>query len=216
MKSKLLLLLLCFYFAGLKAQTDSTVTFDQLQVPSSPAFTILGISPNNIERPKNPTDFAFSLGNATSGFTAIPKDYAVEFAPFWIFGKKKATFREFISNTPKNNMAQTFTVSIATTTAKTQIDSSQIRKAGVGLKLSVFRGQPRDEFKKWNDSVSFYLGKASEIMGKKLSDLVSISDKKIRQFRDSAEKARTMNNTLELIRWSDSVRKRSEELIALV
>ncbi len=161
--------LLIFYWATAFAQKDS-VTLDQLQVPTSPAFNVLGISPNSIERPKNPTDFALALGNATSGFTTIPKDYAIEIAPYWVFGKKQATFKDFKANLPGKNILQTGTFSIATTSAKSLVDSSEFRKMGLAIKFSIFRGHMGSQFEKWNDTVTYFLNRVSEISGQTLAD----------------------------------------------
>ena len=182
MKKLIFFIYLVMLYNLMYAQKDTSVTvsLDQLQVPSSPAFNILGISPNNIERPKNPTDFAFSLGNATSGFSTIPKDYAIEFAPFWIFKKKKPNFVDFFSNkSVGNNIMQTATISAATTVAKSQIDSSEFRKVGLALKFSIFRGNLSDDFKVWRDSISSYLDTISRIKGRMNADIIMDNSKEL-------------------------------------
>jgi hypothetical protein len=154
------------------AQTSSRdTTIDQLQVPSSPAFNLLGISPESIERPKNPTDFAVALGNATSGFTGIPKDFAMELAPGWVFGKKRITFEDFKSNKIGKNIVQTSLISIGTTIAKSQIDSTSFRKIAVAYKVSLFRGYLGSDFQKWGDSISALLKEVSNTSSIELSRL---------------------------------------------
>src|SRR5687767_199710 len=147
MQSKILILFLMFVSFKVAGQSDTTVTLNQLQVPSTPALNMLGIAPNNIERPKNPTDFALALGNATSGFTSFPKDYAIELAPHWVFNKQKGTYSDFIKH--KNigtNILQTATLSAATTTAKFNFDSTEFRQIAFALKFSLFRGHVGREF----------------------------------------------------------------------
>ena len=152
-------LLALFIIPKASAQTDSTVTIDQLQTPSSPAFNMLGINPEDIERPKNPTDFALSLANATQNFSLIPKSYAVEFAPYWVFGGKKSSFKDFISNDNiGRNILQTMTISAATTTKTSAIDTAmQYNQVAVAIKFSILRGKVGKDFTKWNDSASHYL-----------------------------------------------------------
>ena len=164
-----LLLLSCFIGQTLLSQ--DSVSLDQLQVPSSPAFTILDISPNSIERPKNPTDFALALGNATSGFTTLPKNYAMEIAPFWVFARKKATYEDFIANSPVKNILQTAVFSLGTKDAKSNIDSSEFRKIAFALKFSIWRGELGSDFIAWNDSVFHYLGRISKLAGVALVEL---------------------------------------------
>lgn len=192
------------------AQKDTavTVSLDQLQVPASPAFNILGIAPNNIERPKNPTDFAFSLGNATSGFSAIPKDYAIEFAPYWIFKTKKPNFVDFFSNkSVGNNILQTATISAASTTAKSQIDSAEFRKIGVALKFSIFRGNLSEDFKLWEDSISSYLNAISKIRGK--TNAVAITNDSV-QTKLILDKINSTEDPAVKKFWTDSLQKRQD------
>jgi hypothetical protein len=156
---KLKLILLFLIAAGLRVnaqQKDTVVTLDQLRAPSSPAFNMLGISPDEIERPKNPTDFALSLGNASNNFSAIPQSYAVEVAPFWVLGGK-SSFEQFIDN--KNigdNMKQTAVFSLGTTTANSIKDQSQYRQVALALKFSMFRGEVGKEFQTWKDTLHKY------------------------------------------------------------
>ncbi|HKR04360.1 MAG TPA: hypothetical protein VJY62_06940 [Bacteroidia bacterium] len=140
------------------AQNDTKVSLDQLQTPSSPAFNLLGIDPENIERPKNPTDFSLSLNNATQDFTTIPKSYAIEFAPYWTFDGRNSTFKDYISNKMGSNILQSLTISAGTTTKTSEIDSSEFYQIGFAVKFSIFRGNVTDDFKSWNDSATYYLG----------------------------------------------------------
>jgi len=139
-------------------QKDTTVDFDQLRAPSSPAFNLLGISPSDIERPKNPTDFAFSFGNASNTFSTVPKSYAMEISPFWAFGGK-STFKQFIDNkNVADNIKQTLVFSIGSTASKSIKDSSEFRQIGIAVKFSILRGKVGDEFTKWDKDVTKYLG----------------------------------------------------------
>lgn len=190
------LLPLQFVYAQKK---DTSISIDQLQVPSSPAFNMLNISPDNIERPKNPTDFAIALSNATSGFTTLPKDYAIELAPFWIFARKKASFEDFKDNKPAKNILQTMLISAGTTGARSQVDSSEYRKMAFALKFSVFRGEMGDEFKQWNDSIGYYLQASAEIAGKIAAQFAMQQNEKMQRFTDSLEQTGAP-------RWQDSIK----------
>jgi len=167
-----------------KGQTDSSISLNQLQVPSTPAFTILGVSPNDIERPKNPTDFAVSLSNASQNFTVIPKSYAAEVAPFWILGGKSARYKDFEEDKPGKNILQTAVFSIGTTTSHSEVDSSEFYQIGMALKFSIFRGSLTDEFKHWNDSLHQYLG-AYAMTTNRLYDYLISNDKAYNALRDS-------------------------------
>ncbi|ASU32290.1 hypothetical protein [Mucilaginibacter xinganensis] len=146
-------------------QKDTVVNFDQLRAPSSPAFNLLGISPNDIERPKNPTDFAFSVGNASNGLSTVPKSYALEMSPFWVFGGK-STFEQFIDNKNiGNNIKQTLVFSLGSTTARSVKDSAEFRQIGISVKFSILRGKVGYEFTKWDKEASKYLAEYGTFYG---------------------------------------------------
>jgi hypothetical protein len=79
--------ILCGFSA--KAQVPKV---DELNIPTSPAFVLLGKSPANIEKPVNPKALALSLINAGESGGAI------EFAPFWLTDQPKYTFDNDVKN----------------------------------------------------------------------------------------------------------------------
>ncbi|MCD6012215.1 MAG: hypothetical protein K0Q79_2077 [Flavipsychrobacter sp.] len=172
---------------NLFAQND--IKIDQLQTPSSPAFTLLDLNPENVERPKNPTDFAVALANATKNFSVIPNSYAVEMAPFWVMGGGKSiSYKQFIDH--KNgwqNILQTAVLSAATTTSKSAIDSSDFNQVSVGLKFSFVRGKVGKEWKKWDDSASYYLIKNAEAINKIVDSLIFVDSALGRKEKDDNE-----------------------------
>ena len=178
MKLKHLLLFLLLVAGAAPAfaqQKDTVVNFDQLRAPSSPAFNLLGISPTDIERPKNPTDFAFSVGNASNNLSTVPKSYALEIAPFWVFGGK-SSFEQFIDNkNVGNNIKQTFVFSLGSTTANSVKDSSEFRQIGISVKFSILRGNVGKEFTKWDSTVTKVLTQYTE-SSKKIRDSLRNAD----------------------------------------
>src|SRR5438477_12673520 len=73
---------------------DSSINLNLLRAPTSPGFILLNKQPSDIERPTTPTDFMVNFSNASSGFSALPQNYAIEVAPCWLFGGKNITFKE--------------------------------------------------------------------------------------------------------------------------
>lgn len=116
---------------------------------STPGFSVLGLSPSSVDRPKDPTDFAILVQNATENFNTIPKNYAIEFSSAFfqsLFqGKNKTGINKF--NETKdliNNVIQSLTFSIATSQTKlNDIDNPRI---GVGIKFSLLRGSQYNSF----------------------------------------------------------------------
>lgn len=140
---KLILSFLFFMPLSLFSQETEEASVDLLKVPASPAFIILGIQPTEIERPSSPTDFLLSIQNATQDFNTLPRDYAVEFNPFWTFGIDSDNFTMAKFNGDQSiwkNIAQSTTLSIGTTPFEVN-DSSEITSMGLGLKFSLLRGE---------------------------------------------------------------------------
>ncbi len=138
--------ILLFYFLsfsqGVNSQLtiDTTITLDLLKAPSSPAFTILGIAPSDIERPTDLAAFTLSLQQATNNFTALPRSYAVQVAPF-LLANRKFTLNEFDNN--KHIFKQSFLLSAGFTHQGPQgqedVDSLKTSRLGLGLKFSFVR-----------------------------------------------------------------------------
>jgi hypothetical protein len=125
---------------------DSTISVDLLSVPVAPAFTILGVEPTSIEEPTTPTDLLVSVRNSTGIFKNFPTDYALSFAPGWVFGGSKINYQSFASG--KNvwqNIKQSSIFSLATRAVENE-DSTSSTQIGIGIKFSIFRGSVDEEY----------------------------------------------------------------------
>src|SRR5688572_8031107 len=64
-------------------QSDISKQFESLQVNSSPAYTVLGVEPENIQRPNSPQEFVAIAQSATANGKVVP-NFAIETTPyFW-------------------------------------------------------------------------------------------------------------------------------------
>lgn len=119
---------------------DTTISLDLLKAPASPAFTILGIAASDIERPTDLNSFTVTLRDATNNFTALPKSYAIQVAPF-LLSNKKFTLDKFDDN--RYTFRQSLLLSIGFThqgpKGQEDIDSLKTSKLGIGLKFSIIR-----------------------------------------------------------------------------
>lgn len=89
--------------------------FDQLRTPDSPAFVILGVSPTEIQRPTTPDGLVASLGGfIVGGDLTVPKNFALEVAPYWLFGHPQVSFKTYRADAGRRPL-RTFTVSVGTT-----------------------------------------------------------------------------------------------------
>jgi len=137
--------------------------YNLLNVPVSPAFILLDAEPVTIEEPANPTDFFASLRNATTGFTALPNTYAVNFAPGWMFGGSKFTYDDFTSGRRAGkNIGQSALISMGVLT-QTLADTADFTKASLGFRFSLWPGKADTAFGELHEKREFLLRKVGEL-----------------------------------------------------
>ena len=64
------------------------------------------VAPASVERPDNPKSFALNLLNHLAGSSGLPKDYAMEVAPYWLTSHPSLTFRQYQRPSPLQSIAQ--------------------------------------------------------------------------------------------------------------
>ncbi|MFN8242765.1 MAG: hypothetical protein U0X40_01820 [Ferruginibacter sp.] len=120
-----------------KAQNSIEDQVKSLRLNSSPAFVVLGVDPENIQRPNSPTDFIASVQSALVNEKLQP-NFAMETSPYyWSKGKsgaKKFDVHEYLlKNDFWENLARSFTLSFATSPS----DSFTFGKIPVGTGLGI-------------------------------------------------------------------------------
>ena len=89
--------------------------FDKLRTPDSPAFVVLGVSPTEIQRPTTPRTLIAALGGALSNSSlTVPKDFALEIAPYWLFSHPDLPIQDYRSEHLMRPL-RTLSLSVATT-----------------------------------------------------------------------------------------------------
>lgn len=128
------------------------VKLDLLKAPSSPASTLLGFAVTDIEKPTDLSDFMLSVQSASSSYTKLPSNYAVDIAPFYLFRNKGADF----STTGKNGLQstrfkdyfrQSFVMSLALRNPDSAFNNFKPSSTygALGLKFSIVRPQYNKE-----------------------------------------------------------------------
>jgi hypothetical protein len=97
-----------------EAQDLAPLVLDSLITPASPALTLLGASPVAIERPTTPKAVALTLASAVRDADGLPKDLAVEFAPYWLTSHPTLTFDNYYHAGLGQRLVQSFGVSLGT------------------------------------------------------------------------------------------------------
>jgi len=133
------------------AQDNGPADFNTLRTPSSPAFVLLGVEPSSVEKPNTPSDFAASILSATSNLSALPKDYALETSPYWLFSHRRKSWRDDINRNVLESVTRTFTLSVAT--AELGTSDAPVRGLAVSGRLSLFSGRLQDSSVKQIESL---------------------------------------------------------------
>lgn len=124
--------------SGAAARAQGLPDLQSLKPSSSPAFLILGVAPSAISRPNNPADLGLALVNASNRLSEIPRDFAVEFSPYWLQNRQSLTWRDDIHR----SMDQSFWRTLAISAGTHQVASDSTRTAlAVGGRALLFSGR---------------------------------------------------------------------------
>ena len=138
---------LFIFFCGVRSFCQDP-KFETLKLTSAPAYTVLGVDPQNIQRPTTPTDFIAGAQSAIVNGKLQP-NFAIEATPFyWRHPKtdsgKRVSLYQFIKddNNVLNNIARTFTFSFATSESDTLTfgDLEPGTGFGIGFRCNLFNG----------------------------------------------------------------------------
>ena len=150
MKNILLCAVLIFITNQLCAQQ---IELEELSTPSTPAFSILDLSPTSISRPTLGKTFLMSLANGLDN-NNIVSDVAIETTPYWWVSRPGLTYEKYYgldtdsaSDNIFNQISSTLSLSFATSDASPDIDSIDSRYLAGGLRFQVLKGQPSQSFK---------------------------------------------------------------------
>jgi hypothetical protein len=148
---RLLYLLLLFSAPALAQKNTDDIKLDELKTPSSPGFTILGVQPTEISRPKSWRELETNLSNSffQDNRLVIPKNIAVEFNPFFtlnninpsnspsfVYGQEQKGFNW-------NTLRYNSSFSLATGDFKTYNDTSKTNpRMGIGYRTQFAEFKP--------------------------------------------------------------------------
>ena len=85
--------ILLFLLLASLASFGQNLELKDLNVPNSPAFTILDFSPKVIDKPGTAKTFTASIVNLVNQGSGIPKNFAMEVAPYWLFPNKLTVYK---------------------------------------------------------------------------------------------------------------------------
>lgn len=128
----------CF---GDDAADDLKKTIENMAVPESPAFAILGVTPDKIARPANGRELAFGILQGLDEKGNMQNGLAIDFSPYQLSVGKSITLNQYRNSPYKRILYHT---QISTGTSKGSSTDDKSSKLAAGLKVTVFNyGDPR-------------------------------------------------------------------------
>jgi hypothetical protein len=129
-----------------------------LSVPQSPAFAILGITPDNVIQPSSPRALALSLLNGVGKDGAFQSGIAIDTVPYLLLSGSSKTLRDYQDSYAVRFLSRT---QFSFATSKGAQDTDPSLKLALGLHMTLFdNGDPRLDREFIND-----LGKAFFALG---------------------------------------------------
>ena len=112
-----------------------------LAVPESPAFTVLGLTPETVVRPNSPRQFATALLNGVDRNGNFQTGTALDTVPYLLLAGKELTLRQY-QTSYKLRLASRTQFSFATTKGASEEDKSV--RLSLGLRMTLWdKGDPR-------------------------------------------------------------------------
>lgn len=131
MKKQLLFLIgLSFLFLGNAKAQD-------LRIPNTPAFSILGYEPTAVMRPTSAKKLSSDLLNSFDENGKLIMNLGLEVTPYWLKNRPDLTREKYLNATPGQTILQTFMISAAT--VKDSITKKN--NLGVGFRFKIFKGK---------------------------------------------------------------------------
>ena len=120
---------------------DITKRQADLSVPESPAFTVLGVTPETVTKPTTPREFATSLLNGVDQRGNFQTGLAFDFVPFLTFFGDQTSLNSYRKSRMERFLART-QLSFATT--KGTNDEDKATRLALGLRVTLWdKGDPR-------------------------------------------------------------------------
>ncbi|HUU45889.1 MAG TPA: hypothetical protein VM118_09165 [Acidobacteriota bacterium] len=152
--------LFSYQIAG--AQQDGIPEFDKLRTPVAPGFVLMGIAPTSVARPGAPTDLAVAVLSRTDNLSAVPKNFALEVSPYWLFSHPELTLQQYKNPGLTESILHTASVSVATSSEAVSGAEDQTTSLGVGLRFSILRGKASGKADQYQSQVVDILQRLSD------------------------------------------------------
>lgn len=116
-----------------------------LQVPQTPAFSILEYEPSSVMRPTSVKKLSSDILNSFDPEGNLIMNLGVEVSPYWLKSRPELSREAFLNPKPMQNLWQTFSISAAT--VKDTLTGKN--NLGLGFRTQIVRGKLSPEFEKY-------------------------------------------------------------------
>jgi hypothetical protein len=171
------------------APGSTAFTNVDMSVPESPAFTVLGVTPETVIRPTSPRAFATSLLNGVDQNGNFQSGLAMDFVPYLLIAGDELTLRKYQTKPVVRLLSRT-QFSFATTKGATEDDKSM--RLALGMHLTLWdRGDPRTDETLMSCLSAFRLPPPPTMLECELPDNPTDADREaFRRCQESAEATR--------------------------
>jgi hypothetical protein len=120
----------------------SLVHAQDLQIPNTPAFSILGYEPSAVMRPNNTKKLSSDILNSFDKDGKLLMNLGMEVAPYWLTSHDTLSRQQYLDPTAWQSFKQTFTLSAAT--VKDSVSGNN--NLGVGFRVQLVSGKVSHDF----------------------------------------------------------------------
>jgi hypothetical protein len=149
-----------FCVQGQTAPKIDATTVDDLRPPLSPAFVLLGIEPASVQQPETPRALSSALLSLASDEGALPRNFALEVAPYWLQSRPRFRFEDFYSPQFRTTVARSLSFSIGTSPRLVSNDTVGT-SVGVGARALLAAGRASSTLTSIKDRLQTRLGQCA-------------------------------------------------------
>ncbi|MBL0340846.1 MAG: hypothetical protein IPP71_07935 [Bacteroidetes bacterium] len=169
-------------------KAQEVIDFNRIKSALFPCFSILGVQPNDVARPKTFEALEANLFSSFSGEnnSILPNNYALEFSPYWLMSHPKLQYKQ-LQPSFGQTVLQNASISVATNQYKNSEDTALIfSKMGFGFRTMLVEGKTDSKVQELVLDQLQQRVVLSQVVLQMLSENTQLTD--LNEIRDAIEK----------------------------
>lgn len=142
LSSLILVIFFVFNAAAQKRDTVKTlkdVRLEMLEMPTNPAFAIMGTTPMEVQQPGSMPEFVVAVQNASNNFSQFPNNYGFAITPYWWVKGKDLSFEQDFASSNKLKFFRHLNLSAGV--VNNPGDDLNLWRYGAGLQTTLLAGK---------------------------------------------------------------------------